>query len=363
MKKWKKLDFSLASVYIFAYILFLFVSSEAMVLLEPKNYKTFFDGLWWSIVTATTVGYGDMVPHSEIGKFLAVIIIVGGVIAVAVFTASVTTRLVEKKIFSQKGYKMLDSLENHLVICGFKTPREEVLNSFKRHYKNNIVIIYPKLVPELENLLQENDLKFAQGEYNDEVVLKNAKIEKADKVMILNMHNEFADAKVLETVIVIRSLNPNVYIIAEINDSKYENYLIKSKCNEIIMSEEYNRFLLSKSITEPGMSKVVRNLLKTQNFHIKTKHNFTGKSYKEAFEESLENGEILLGIIENYITEAKLKKIVLTKLRFGGEVKKYQTLLNQIKKHEVEMEVKINPKDNTIIPEFAAIISMERNNG
>ena len=363
MKKWKKLDFSLASVYIFAYILFLFVSSEAMVLLEPKNYKTFFDGLWWSIVTATTVGYGDMVPHSEIGKFLAVIIIVGGVIAVAVFTASVTTRLVEKKIFSQKGYKMLDSLENHLVICGFKTPREEVLNSFKRHYKNNIVIIYPKLVPELENLLQENDLKFAQGEYNDEVVLKNAKIEKADKVMILNMHNEFADAKVLETVIVIRSLNPNVYIIAEINDSKYENYLIKSKCNEIIMSEEYNRFLLSKSITEPGMSKVVRNLLKTQNFHIKTKHNFTGKSYKEAFEESLENGEILLGIIENYITEAKLKKIVLTKLRFGGEVKKYQTLLNQIKKHEVEMEVKINPEDNTIIPEFAAIISMERNNG
>lgn len=363
MKKWKKLDFSLASVYIFAYILFLFISSEAMVLLEPKNYKTFFDGLWWSIVTATTVGYGDMVPHSETGKLLAVIIIVGGVIAVAVFTASVTTTLVEKKIFSQKGYKMLDTLENHLVICGFKTPREEVLNSFKRHYKNNIVIIYPELVPELENLLQEHDLKFARGEYNDEAVLKNAKIEKADKVMILNMHDEFADAKVLETVIVIRSLNPNVYIIAEINDPKYENYLIKSKCNEIIMSEEYNRFLLSKSITEPGMSKVVRNLLKTQNFHIKTKHNFTGKSYKEAFEESLKNGEILLGIIENYITEAKLKKIVLTKLRFGGEVKKYETLLNKIKKHEVEMEVKINPEDTFTIPEFAAIISMERKNG
>ena len=363
MIKWKKLDFSLASVYIFAYILFLFISSEAMVLLEPKNYKSFFDGLWWSIVTATTVGYGDMVPHSETGKFLAVVIIIGGVIAVAVFTASVTTTLVEKKIFSQKGYKMLDSLENHLVICGFKTPRKEVLNSFKRHYQNNIVIIYPELAPELENLLQENDLKFAQGEYNDEVVLKNARIEKADKVMILNMHDEFADAKVLETVIVIRSLNPNVYIIAEINDPKYENYLIKSKCNEIIMSEEYNRFLLSKSITEPGMSKVVRNLLKTQNFHIKTKHDFTGKSYKEAFEDSLKRGEILLGIVENYITEAKLKKIVLTKLRFGGEVKKYQTLLNQIKKHEVQMEVKINPEDDTVIPEFAAIISMERNNG
>ncbi len=363
MKKWERFNFSLASVYIFAYIIFLFISSEIMVLLEPKNYKSFLDGLWWSIVTATTVGYGDMVPHSETGKFLAVIIIVGGVIAVAVFTATVTTRLVEKKIFSKKGYTMLDSLENHLVICGFKTPRKEVLDNFKKHYQNNIVVIYPDLTPELENLLKEHDLKFAQGEYNDEAVLKNAKIEKADKVMILNMYDDYADTKVLETVIMIRSLNPNVYIIAEINDPKYENYLIKSKCNEIIMSEEYNRFLLYKSITEPGMSKVVRNLLKTQNFHIKTSHDFVGKSYKDAFEQSLNQGEILLGIIENYISESELKKIVLKKLRFGGEVKKYENLLHKIKNQEVEMEVRINPEDNFIIPEFSAIILMERKNG
>jgi len=90
--------------------------------------------------------------------------------------------------------------------------------------------------------------------------------------MIFNMHDDFVDAKVLETVIVIRSINASVYIIAEINDAKCENYLIKSKCNEIIMSEEYNRFLLSKSITEPGMSKVVCNLLRTQNFRIVTRH-------------------------------------------------------------------------------------------
>ncbi len=363
MKKWKKFNFSLASVYMFAYILFLLISSKAMVLIEPNNYKNFFDGLWWSIVTATTVGYGDIIPHSVIGKILAISIILGGVIEVAIFTATVTTRLIEKKIFSKKGYKMLDSLENHLVICGFKTPRIEVLNTFRRVYQDNIVIIHNELVPELKSLFQKYNFKFAQGEYNNEEILKNAKIEKADKVMILNMGGEFADAKVLETIIVIRSLNPNVYIIAEINDPKYENYLIKSDCNEIIMSEEYNRFLLSKSITEPGMSKVVRNLLKTQNFHIKTKHDFTGKSYKEAFEESLKNGEILLGIIENYITEAKLKKIVLTKLRFGGEVKKYETLLHKIKKHEIEMEVKINPKDTLIISEFAATISIRRKNG
>ena len=363
---WQKLlriELSLASIYILTYALLLLILSWVMLAVEPKNFRDYFDALWWSVVTATTVGYGDIVPHTIIGKIIAILIIIGGVIAVAAFTALMTSILVERTIAAKKDYEMLDELDHHLVICGFKSPRQEVLEGFKRHYGTNIVIVYPELVPELKKLLEEHHLKWAQGEYNDEAVLKEAHIERADKVMILNDHDEYSDAKVLETVILIRSLNPNVYIIAEIVDPKYENYLIKSKCNEIIMSEEYNRFLLSKSITEPGMSKVVRNLLKTQNFRIVTDHPFVGRSYKEAFEESLQQGEILLGVIKNYISEAKLKHIVLSKLRFGGDASKYKTMLAKLKKGELEMEVVINPEDDFIIPEFAAIIIMERKHG
>ncbi len=360
MKKFKKIEISLASFYIALYLIFLLVVSEVMVWIEPQYYHSFFDGLWWAIVTATTVGYGDMVPHTVAGKFIAIAIIIGGVIAVAAFTALMTSKLVTKNIFSKKDYEMLDDLDHHLVICGFKTPRQEVLESFKARYGNNIVIIYPELVPDLKKLLEEHEIKWAQGEYNDEVVLKEAHIERADKVMILNMHDEFGDARVLETVIVIRSLNPHVYIAAEIIDPKYESYLVKSKCNEIIMSEEYNRFLLSKSVTEPGMSKVIRKLLRTQNIHIVTDHPYVGKTFGEAFEMSLEKEEILLGIVKNYITEEELKKIVLHKLRFGGESEKYKNLLSKIKRNELEMEVLINPDKESIIPEFAAIIVMAR---
>ncbi len=362
IQKILRIEVSLATLYILGYGLFLLVASWIMLLVEPNNFKSYFDALWWSIVTATTVGYGDIVPHTLLGKIIAIVIIISGVIAVAAFTALMTSALVERTIAAKKEYEMLDELDHHLVICGFKSPRQEVLESFKRHYGTNIVIVYPKLVPELKKLLEEHHLKWAQGEYNDEAVLKEAHIERADKVMILNEHNDYSDAKVLETVILIRSLNQQVYIIAEIVDPKYENYLIKSRCNEIIMSEEYNRFLLSKSITEPGMSKVVRNLLKTQNFRIVTDHPFTERSYKEAFEESLKKGEILLGVIKNYITETKLKQIVLSKLRFGGDASKYKTMLAKLKRGELNMEVVINPEDDFIIPEFAAIIVMERKN-
>ncbi|WP_353663140.1 ion channel [Hydrogenimonas sp. SS33] len=355
-----KKGLTVANAYLLFYFLLVVAISEAMVWLEPRYYHDFFDGFWWAIVTATTVGYGDMVPHTETGKIIAMVIIIGGVVAVSLFTAQMASYLVAMKIQAKKGYEMLEELDRHLVICGFKTPRIEVLEGFKKRYGTNIVIVYPELVPELERVLNEHGLKFAKGEYNDEAVLKEARIEKAEKVMILNMHDEYADAKVLETVIVIRSLNRDVYIIAEINDPKYENYLIKSKCDEIIMSEEYNRFLLSKSITEPGMSKVIRNLLRTQNFHIVTRHPFVGKTYGEAFKTSMEKNEILLGVVTNYVTGAQLKKILLTKMRFGGESEKYKKLLTKAKRGEIEMDVVINPSDDYVIPEFSAIIIMER---
>ena len=358
---------NLAQIYLIFYFIFILIVSKIITIIEPDNFKNYFDALWWAIVTTTTVGYGDVVPHTQAGKFIAIILIIGGIIALSTFTALITTKLVESNLFQR--YKMLNKLNNHLVICGFKKLEEDIIEKIIKHYKN-IVIIHPDLTPSLKLLLEKYNIKWAQGEYNDEAVLKEAKIQQAQKVIILNMNTEFSDAIVLETVILIRSLNPNAYIIAEINDIKYENYLIKSKCNEVIVAEAYNKFLLSKSITEPGMSKVIENLLDTQSFHIIKNHNFINKTYKEAFEANLKEGKILLGIIKNYIIESEFKKVLLKKLQLENEIQKmsnesdnsdkYHELLMKMKKNQIKPEVLINPKDDFIIPEFSALIVLER---
>lgn len=358
--KQKRFEFSLANLYLMVYSLFLLILSFVMVYIEPKEFKNFFDALWWVVVTVSTVGYGDMVPHSEVGKALSMLAIIGGVIAVSLLTAQIATKLITKKLFEKKEYLMTDNLKNHLVICGFKTPRKEILKEFKEKYGDQIVVVYHELPLELETVLKEHSLKFVQGNYNEEEVLKKAHIEKADRVMILNSHDEFSDAKVLETVIIIRSLNKNVYIIAEIDNLKYENYLVKSKCDEIIMSEEYNRFLLSKSISEPGMSKVIRKLLRTENFHIQKKHPYFKQKYKDAFEKSLLSNNILLGVVENDVSQSEVKKHILDSMHFGRDATKYKDMLNKIKNNEMEKNVIINPDDDYIIAEFTSIILMKR---
>jgi ABC-type amino acid transport substrate-binding protein len=51
------------------------------------------DGIWWSVVTMTTVGYGDKVPKSVVGRLIATIWIFTGVILVSVFIATITSAL------------------------------------------------------------------------------------------------------------------------------------------------------------------------------------------------------------------------------------------------------------------------------
>jgi voltage-gated potassium channel len=64
-------------------------------LLDRKDFPTLGEGMWWSLQTVTTVGYGDVVPHSAWGRILGGMIMLSGIAFIAVVTAAVTAALVE----------------------------------------------------------------------------------------------------------------------------------------------------------------------------------------------------------------------------------------------------------------------------
>ncbi len=71
-------------------------------------------GVWWSVVTMTTVGYGDKAPVTVVGRILATIWMFAGLIAVASLTASITTFLTVARL--QSGIESLDDLRNRTVV-------------------------------------------------------------------------------------------------------------------------------------------------------------------------------------------------------------------------------------------------------
>lgn len=101
-----RLNAGVLGVFLFVIFVILMISSALMHTLEPERFAQMTDALWWSIVTLTTVGYGDIVPETLTGKFIAGVLMVFGIGIIALPTgvlgASMTKLMTEEKNLGEK---------------------------------------------------------------------------------------------------------------------------------------------------------------------------------------------------------------------------------------------------------------------
>jgi voltage-gated potassium channel len=62
---------------------------------DSRDFASFWDGVWWAVVTVTTVGYGDLYPHTVAGRIIAMCVMLLGVGFLAVLTATVASHFVQ----------------------------------------------------------------------------------------------------------------------------------------------------------------------------------------------------------------------------------------------------------------------------
>ena len=96
-------------------------------LIEPRNFPTIFDGIWWAIITASTVGYGDYVPHSVIGKISGILLIItsAGFLSSFFVTLATTAATRQNDLFEGKAhFKGSD----HFVIIGWNERSREIIH-------------------------------------------------------------------------------------------------------------------------------------------------------------------------------------------------------------------------------------------
>ncbi len=230
-------------------------------LANSSNISKIEDGIWWTIVTLTTVGYGDFYPKTFFGRLIALFVMTVGIVALAALNASLASILVQKKNKEDLGMCSYN-LEKHIIICEWNYRSKQIIQELRKHSKTKKVPIV--LIADIERKpIDDDNLFFINGAVNDETLLK-ASLGKAKTVIILGddkLDYTSRDAKVILSTLTVESINKNAYTIVEILNEAYTATCQRACADEIIVSSNLNCNLIVSAAINHGISKVVSDIL------------------------------------------------------------------------------------------------------
>ncbi len=93
-----------------ALIFFIGIFGYLFYVSEPQV-KTFGDGIWWALVTITTVGYGDITPLTTLGRVVAGLLMLLGLGLIATITAIVSAKFIQNYVDGHTNDDVLDKLQ------------------------------------------------------------------------------------------------------------------------------------------------------------------------------------------------------------------------------------------------------------
>lgn len=339
-----------------------------------SSINSVWDGIWWSIVTICTVGYGDKVPVSDAGRVVAFLLMISGVVLLSLLTATIASVFVEQKIKEGKGLETITD-KDHIVMCGWNDNTEEVLAGLTTYGSVPdvlIVLISELSVDEIDALKLKYDkynVKFLRGNYIYEDVLLRANIQKAQIALIMvdlsGTHpRERADERTILAALAIKSIAPHIKTIAELLDSESRQHLKRAGVDEIIVRGEQIGSLLASAVNSPGLPRFFSSILslseKNNLRRVGIPRNFVGKTFGELSRFYRENQHaILIGLLKEKKTMRLEDLLSDDTSAIDAFIKeKFKESRKDIFLEDDEAMVVINPDDGHIIvkDDFAVIL-------
>ena len=192
---------------------------------------SWFDGLYMTMITLSTIGYGETHPLSPHGRYFTLGLIVIGVIGAGFLISSLTQTLIETEISAALGrrrlYKDINKLRNHYILCGAGRVGNQIIDEFRRKGVEFVIIERQEQVA--ERLLSHGDLVLI-GDATDEAVLEGAHVREARGLLA----SAATDAENVYIVLTARGMNPDIYIVARATEPSAEKKLIRAGANRVV---------------------------------------------------------------------------------------------------------------------------------
>lgn len=261
----------------------LVVGTAGMIFFERGNIDTIGDAVWWSFVTVTTVGYGDFFPKTMGGRIIGVVVMIFGIGFLGMFTATIASIFVERKMRQDRGLKALRGLKNHILLCGWNYTANEVISEIHADDKMKEIVIVANLD---EKPVDMAHVDFIRGDPADMDKLEMACFRNASTAIVL--HDESGkgngrDGQGVLTVLAIKHACPDLYVCVQILDENNVDHCLRAGADEVIVTGGLTAKLLGQATLDHGVTKIVSELLSNkygnQFYKLKCPEEYVGSTF------------------------------------------------------------------------------------
>lgn len=215
------------------------------------------DAIYMTVITITTVGYGEVNPLDTEAKIFTIFLILSSVIIVGYAISIITEYILSRNNFEdlkqRKMQKKINEMTNHIIICGYGRNGKQAAKKLLAYNKPFLVIERNKEVIEK---FQEDDIPFVFGNANEDETLYEAGIERASTLICALP----SDADNLFVVLSARQINSGMTIISRASEETSYNKLKLAGANNVILPDRIGGDHMASLVVIPDLIEFIDNL-------------------------------------------------------------------------------------------------------
>ncbi|MCB1157928.1 MAG: NAD-binding protein [Leptospiraceae bacterium] len=229
-------------------VVLLLVGTSGYRIIEKWNT---IDSLYMTVITITTVGFGEIHPMSNSGRLFTIGLLIGGVGFYGVVANSLIKNFIEIKfkdmVASLKMKAKVENMKDHYVICGGGRMAVAVGKELERSRKKFVFIENNPDAPVME---KEGDWPIIKKDALLDETLEEARIEYAVGLAAVLQ----SDSDNLYVVLSARRFNPNLYIVTRISFESTQSKMLQAGANKVVSPYVMGGRQIARSFISPEVS-------------------------------------------------------------------------------------------------------------
>ena len=219
---------------------------------------SFIDALYYSTVTITTTGYGDITPMTAHARLINALVVTPLRVAFLVLLVGATLEVLANE--GARGIRDASwrkRMRNHTVVIGYGTKGRSAISTMLRHGIPAEKIVIIDSGAQAISDANYDGLAAIQGDATRRDLLRRAEITKAKEVIITLDRDDSA----ILAVLTVRQLNPRAHIVVAVRDHENASLLRRSGADMVVTSSDAVGRLLGLSSVNPHVGNVMEDLL------------------------------------------------------------------------------------------------------